>query len=204
MNDRLYRSVHDRVLAGVCGGLAQRLGVDPGLVRVACVVVALFTGIFPILILYVIMAVVVPEEPAGLGARSPTPPGPDAFPGWAPPGGTASPPPDWGAAGGPAAQPVPPAADDQASLGGSGAPPEAWQTTPPGSWPTTLPAPTTSPPVSRPHDPLLGVVAGLLLVGFGGFLLLRDRLLIDWGVVAAAGLIALGAVVIISALRPRR
>jgi phage shock protein C len=195
VNERLYRSVHDRVLAGVCGGLAQRLGVDPSLVRVACVVAALLTGIFPILILYVIMAIVVPEEPTGLGARSPTPPGPGAVPGWTPPGSTASPPPDW-AAGGPVAQPPPPGVDDQALLGGSEATPEAW--------PPTPPAPTTGQPVSRPHDPLLGVVAGLLLVGFGGFLLLRDRVPIDWGIVAAAGLIAIGGVVIISALRPRR
>ena len=34
MNDRLYRSVDDRVIAGVCGGLAVRLGVDPSLVRI--------------------------------------------------------------------------------------------------------------------------------------------------------------------------
>jgi phage shock protein PspC (stress-responsive transcriptional regulator) len=183
VNDRLYRSVHDRVLAGVCGGLAQRLGVDPSLVRVACVVVALLSGIFPILIVYVIMAVVVPEEPSGPWARSPTPPGPGAVPGWTPPGG-------------PAAQPAPHAVDEQAPLGGPGALPAVW--------PATPPAPTTGPPVSRPRDPLLGVVAGLVLVGLGGFLLLRDRVPIDWAIVGAAGLIALGAVLIIAALRPRR
>ena len=34
MNDRLYRSVDDRVIAGVCGGLAVRFALDPSLVRV--------------------------------------------------------------------------------------------------------------------------------------------------------------------------
>ncbi len=87
MNDRLYRSVDDRVLAGVCGGLAVRLAVDPSLVRIGYAIVALLTGIFPLLILYVIMAAVVPEEPTGFAGvpRSPAPPGPDAVPGWTPP-----------------------------------------------------------------------------------------------------------------------
>ena len=56
MNDRLYRSVDDRVLAGVCGGLAVRLALDPSLVRILWVVVALVTGLLPLLVLYVIMA----------------------------------------------------------------------------------------------------------------------------------------------------
>jgi phage shock protein PspC (stress-responsive transcriptional regulator) len=58
---RLYRSRTDRQLAGVCGGLADYLGLDPSIVRVAFVVLALLGG--PGLLLYIILALVVPEEP---------------------------------------------------------------------------------------------------------------------------------------------
>ncbi len=77
MNERLYRSVDDRVIAGVCGGLAIRFALDPSLVRILWVVVAIVTGVFPLLVLYVIMAAVVPEEPGGFAGAwpSPTPPG---------------------------------------------------------------------------------------------------------------------------------
>jgi phage shock protein PspC (stress-responsive transcriptional regulator) len=61
VNDRLYRSVDDRVLAGVCGGLADRLGIDPALVRIAWVLLALVSnGVF--VLIYIVMAIVVPEE----------------------------------------------------------------------------------------------------------------------------------------------
>lgn len=58
---RLYRSTKDRSVAGVCGGIADYLGVDPTLVRILWVLFAMAGG--PGLILYIIMAVVVPEEP---------------------------------------------------------------------------------------------------------------------------------------------
>ena len=100
MNDRLYRSVDDRVIAGVCGGLAVRLAIDPSLVRIGYAVLAFVTGIFPLLVLYLIMAAVVPEEPTGFAGigRSPTP-GPDAVPGWAAPSSGGWPPADRPASG---------------------------------------------------------------------------------------------------------
>ncbi len=58
---RLYRSTTDRSVAGVCGGIADYLGVDPTLVRILWVLFAMAGG--PGLILYIIMALVVPEEP---------------------------------------------------------------------------------------------------------------------------------------------
>lgn len=86
MNDRLYRSVDDRVIAGVCAGLADRLDMDPALVRIGYAILTLLTGIFPLLVLYVIMIVVIPEEtPAAPGAV------PGAVPGWTPSGGAAGP-----------------------------------------------------------------------------------------------------------------
>ena len=66
MSERLYRSTRDRVFAGVCGGLAARFDLDPSIVRVGWVLVALLTAIVPLLLVYALMAIVVPEEPPGL------------------------------------------------------------------------------------------------------------------------------------------
>lgn len=63
---RLTRSVRDRKIAGVCGGLAAYFDLDPSLVRVGVVVLTLLTH-FLAAILYVAMAIVVPEEPHGAG-----------------------------------------------------------------------------------------------------------------------------------------
>ncbi len=58
---RLYRSRKNRQVAGACAGVADYLGVDATLVRIAWVLFALAGG--PGLLLYIIMAVIVPEEP---------------------------------------------------------------------------------------------------------------------------------------------
>ncbi|HZL07094.1 MAG TPA: PspC domain-containing protein, partial [Coriobacteriia bacterium] len=73
MEKRLYRSRSDRVVAGVCGGLGAYFEIDPTLVRAAVVVLGLVTQ-GSILIAYLIMAVVVPEEPVFEGAAAPTVP----------------------------------------------------------------------------------------------------------------------------------
>jgi phage shock protein PspC (stress-responsive transcriptional regulator) len=62
--DRLYRSVDDRVISGVAGGMAELWDIDPSLVRIAWVVLTPFTAGFTIL-LYVVMAIILPEEPVG-------------------------------------------------------------------------------------------------------------------------------------------
>lgn len=72
MNERLYRSRTDRVFAGVCGGLAERLNVDPSLIRIAWVVLALATAIVPFVVLYVVMALIIPERPAGEEGPAPS------------------------------------------------------------------------------------------------------------------------------------
>ena len=61
MRDRLYRSRDDRVLFGVCGGVADWLDLDPSLVRIVFALLFITGGIG--LLLYIIMAIVVPEEP---------------------------------------------------------------------------------------------------------------------------------------------
>jgi phage shock protein C len=61
--DRLYRSRDERVIAGVAGGIAENLDLDPTIVRLAWVVFALVTGGVA-LVVYFVMIFVVPEEPA--------------------------------------------------------------------------------------------------------------------------------------------
>lgn len=60
--NRLHRSIRDRVVAGVCGGLAEWLGWDVTLVRILYVLISLFSAAFPGLIVYIILWVIMPEE----------------------------------------------------------------------------------------------------------------------------------------------
>ncbi|HXR50132.1 MAG TPA: PspC domain-containing protein [Verrucomicrobiae bacterium] len=50
-------------MAGVCGGIAEYLNIDPLVVRLIFVALLLF-GIAPIILIYLIMWVVVPDNPA--------------------------------------------------------------------------------------------------------------------------------------------
>jgi phage shock protein C len=62
MKNRLYRSHDDRMLAGVAGGIANYLDVDPTLVRLGWVLAAIGTG--PIAVIaYLACALIVPREP---------------------------------------------------------------------------------------------------------------------------------------------
>lgn len=61
MGKRLYRSRSNKVFWGVCGGLGEYFGVDPVIVRVIFVIVALATGGAAILA-YIILTIVVPLE----------------------------------------------------------------------------------------------------------------------------------------------
>lgn len=58
---KLHRS-SNRILAGVCGGVAEYFGVDPTVIRIAYVVLSLFTVAFPGLLLYIIMMVLMPNH----------------------------------------------------------------------------------------------------------------------------------------------
>lgn len=59
---KLYRSKKDRKLAGVCGGLGEYFGIDPTLIRVGFVLLALPGGL-PGVLPYLILWIVIPEEP---------------------------------------------------------------------------------------------------------------------------------------------
>ena len=59
---RLERSKSNRILGGVCAGVANYLNMDPTLVRVLTVLLTLFTGV-PVIV-YLVLLFVVPEEGA--------------------------------------------------------------------------------------------------------------------------------------------
>jgi phage shock protein PspC (stress-responsive transcriptional regulator) len=58
---RLYRSETDRMLAGVCGGLSDFLGIDANLLRIVFALLAIFAGGSGLLI-YVVMWAIVPRK----------------------------------------------------------------------------------------------------------------------------------------------
>jgi phage shock protein PspC (stress-responsive transcriptional regulator) len=58
---QLTRSTSNRMIAGVCAGLGEYLGVDPTIVRLL-VILAFFTGFGGIAFVYLVMALVVPEQ----------------------------------------------------------------------------------------------------------------------------------------------
>lgn len=82
VSDRLFRSRDDRMLAGVAGGLAELWDVDPSIIRIVWALLTILTGGIA-LVVYIVMAVVVPEEePAWPGAPGTTggAPSPEAGP----------------------------------------------------------------------------------------------------------------------------
>ncbi|MCI0448021.1 PspC domain-containing protein [bacterium] len=58
----LQRSKKDRMIAGVCGGIAKTLGWDPTLVRVTYVLASILSAAFPGILVYIILWVLMPEE----------------------------------------------------------------------------------------------------------------------------------------------
>jgi phage shock protein PspC (stress-responsive transcriptional regulator) len=58
----LQRSREQRVLAGVCGGLAEWLGWSPFAVRLLYVIVSIASAAFPGILVYIILWVLMPER----------------------------------------------------------------------------------------------------------------------------------------------
>lgn len=61
MEKRLYRSRRDKMLAGVCGGIAEYFNIDPTLVRLGLIVLCAMGGSG--ILAYIIAAIVVPQNP---------------------------------------------------------------------------------------------------------------------------------------------
>lgn len=58
---KLHRS-SNKMIAGVCAGIAEYLDVDPTLIRVLYAALTLFTAAFPGLLLYIVMLILMPND----------------------------------------------------------------------------------------------------------------------------------------------
>jgi phage shock protein C len=188
VTDRLYRSRDDRILAGVAGGLAESLDADPSIIRILWALLIFLTGGIALLV-YIVMAIVVPERPDGM-----------PFQPWKPPG---SPPGTPGTAGAPGAAPPP----------DTGPVPEGGWRAPDGSTVPLAGAETRAPgPRRHRRDPAdrtpIALLAGLLLIVLGGYFLIR-RFIPDvdlwfwWPLLAVAAGIVLLVVALLPPRRPR-
>jgi phage shock protein PspC (stress-responsive transcriptional regulator) len=141
---KLARSRSNRVLGGVCAGIANYLNMDPTLVRVLTVVLSLFTGV-PIAI-YLVLLFVIPEEEES-PQQSVSPPATGGYGQTLPPTGQPAADPVWGSAGAPWEQPTAtqPASSDQ----GQATPPPARP-----AQPTTPEAESTAPEDRPDGNPL--------------------------------------------------
>ncbi len=61
MEKKLTKS-KNKVLAGVCAGIAEFFGIDTTLVRAGYAALSLFTAGFPGLLLYIVLMIIVPEK----------------------------------------------------------------------------------------------------------------------------------------------
>lgn len=63
---RIHRSRKNKMIAGICGGIAEMFSQDPTLIRLLVVLGALVTGVFPFVITYLVGWIIIPygEEEA--------------------------------------------------------------------------------------------------------------------------------------------
>ena len=52
---RIYRSKNDRRISGVCGGIAEYFNVDPTIIRIAWVIISVFSASVPGLLIYFLL-----------------------------------------------------------------------------------------------------------------------------------------------------
>ncbi|NLB43038.1 MAG: PspC domain-containing protein [Clostridiales bacterium] len=62
MKNKMYLSETDKKISGVCGGIAEFFDIDSTLIRLAWVILSLFTTGFPGLIAYIIAALIIPKR----------------------------------------------------------------------------------------------------------------------------------------------
>lgn len=177
--ERLYRSREDRVLFGVAGGMADWLDQDPAVIRLLWALFVVFGGVG--LIVYIIAAIVIPEEPFETPAMTPQyQPTTDAG------AGTAG----FAAAG---------AAGDASGAGPAGTPgpaPVAGY-----AYPTSRAERRAARRAARgPSN--AGVIFGLILIVVGGWFLLRN--IVPWfddRLFWPAILIVIGVLLVVAAMR---
>jgi phage shock protein PspC (stress-responsive transcriptional regulator) len=187
---RLYRS-RDRQLAGVAGGMAEYLDIDPTVMRILWILVGLLTAGFAILA-YIVLAIVIPDAP------------------WAP--SAPAPAGAWGQgyAGYPSAPPASAPASGWATAGAAGAAPSTGYAAPSAGYAPSGTAPAASwgayaVPQPRTENRRFGAAAivGVVFVVIGA-VALADVVIPGWVAPAALGpaiLIAIGAAFVVSSIR---
>jgi len=60
--ERLYRSRREKKIAGLCGGIAELIDADPTLIRLGLLLLCFVTGVFPVVLTYLIAWMIVPIE----------------------------------------------------------------------------------------------------------------------------------------------
>jgi phage shock protein C len=60
---RLYRSSTDKKIAGIFGGLGEIYTIDPTLLRLVAVFLALATGLVPLVVAYLVGWIIIPKGP---------------------------------------------------------------------------------------------------------------------------------------------
>jgi phage shock protein PspC (stress-responsive transcriptional regulator) len=60
----LQRSRRTRIIAGVCGGIAEWLGWDPTIVRILYVLVSVLSAAFPGILVYIVLWIIMPKSQA--------------------------------------------------------------------------------------------------------------------------------------------
>ncbi|MBD3347344.1 MAG: PspC domain-containing protein [Chitinivibrionales bacterium] len=65
---RIYRLESDKMIAGICAGLGDYFSIDPTIIRLVAVFVCIATGIWPLVIAYIVGWIIIPDKselPAG-------------------------------------------------------------------------------------------------------------------------------------------
>ena len=63
MKKRLYKSNTNKVISGVIGGVGEYFDLDPTLLRLAYLLIAVATAIVPAIIAYIVASIIVPSKP---------------------------------------------------------------------------------------------------------------------------------------------
>ncbi len=175
MTDRLYRSRDDRMLAGVAGGVAEMLDADPSIIRIVWALLVVLTGGIALLV-YIVMAIVVPERPEGMPIASP----------WAPGGGAPAP--------------------DAATPDAGPVPEGGWRAPDGSTVSMAAGTPSTSRRRRDPADRArAGVIVGLVFILIGGVFLIRQFVpAFDLGLWWPTVAIGVGILLVVVALLPPR
>jgi len=62
MTKKIYRNQENQLVAGVASGVGDYFGIDPVIVRLVGIFIAIITGIIPFALMYLLAAIVIPKR----------------------------------------------------------------------------------------------------------------------------------------------